>query len=213
MPNASFVSGSGEKAPIDWRAIERRMDAVRVAIEHGWAHSPADSRRILKERAQLLARGAGEDATPADACLEVVGFQLAYEHYAIESRYVQEVCALDSLTPLPCTPAFMLGIVNLRGEILSVIDIKVFFNLPVHGLTDLNKVIVLQSGTMVFGILADAITGVQHVPTASIQASLPTLADVREAYLLGLTADRTVIIDAEKLMNDQRIVVHERVDG
>jgi len=213
MPNASSAQGKNDKATIDWRAIAQHMDAVRAAIEHGCMPTPEESLRILKERAQSLAQVPAQEASATDACIEVVTFQLAYEHYAIESRYVREVCALDSLTPLPCTPAFVLGIVNLRGEILSVIDIKVFFDLPAQGLTDLNNVIVLQSGNMVFGILADAITGVSLVPTAGIQASLPTLANVREAYLLGLTADRTAIIDAGKLVHDANIVVNERVDG
>lgn len=213
MPNTSSARENGDAATIDWGAIARRMNAVRAAIEHGWVPSPEESLRILKERAQSLAQVPAQEASATEACIEVVEFQLAYEHYAIESRHVREVCPLDSLTPLPCTPAFVLGIVNLRGEILSVIDIKVFFDLPGQGLTDLNKVIVLQSGNTVFGILADAITGVSHVPTAGIQAPLPALANVREAYLLGLTADRTVIIDAEKLMHDANIVVNEKVDG
>lgn len=212
MPTANHARERNEKATIDWRAITRRMDAVRDAIEHGWTPSSEDSRHMLKERAQALAAGSTPEASASDACIEVVGFQLACEQYAIESRHVREVCVLDSLTAVPCTPAFVLGIINLRGEILSVIDMKVFFDLPSRGLTDLDKVIVLQSGNMVFGVLADVITGVSHVPVVDIQPTLPTLAGVREAYLLGLTPDRIVIIDAEKLINDANIVVHESVD-
>ena len=107
----------------------------------------------------------------------------------------------------------MLGIVNVRGEILSVIDIKKFFDLPEKGLTDLNKVIVLQSGNMLFGILADTIAGVRRIPLTDIQPSLPTLTGVREEYLKGVTPERLVILDAEKLLTDEGIVVQEQVDG
>ena len=137
-------------------------------------------------------------------------FLLAYETYAIESRCVREVYPLQNLTPLPCTPAFVLGIVNVRGEMLSVLDIKKFFGLPEKGLTDLNKLIVLDSGAMRFGILADAIVGVRHIPLAEIQPSLPTLTGIREEYLKGVTAGRIVILDAEKLIADEKIVVQEQ---
>jgi len=201
-----------KKKSIDWREIERRMGAMRVAIEHAWTPAPEEAKRILKARAQALAREP-EPAEAADAHIEIVEFILAYERYAVETHYVREVYPLENLTPLPCTPGFVLGIVNVRGEILSVIDIKKFFDLPEKGLTDLNKVIVLQAGNMLFGILADAIVGVRHIPLTDIQPSLPTLTGVREEYLKGVTPERLVVLDAEKLLTDEGIVVQEQVAG
>lgn len=212
MSTPKPASREQKKAAVDWRDIERRMAAARAAIERGWTPPPEETQRILKARAQALALEPVQ-AEAADERLEVVEFLLAYEHYAVESRYVREVFPLENLTPLPCTPTFVLGIINLRGELLSVIDIKKFFELPEKGLTDLNKVIVLRSENMLFGILADAITGVRRVPIADIQPSLPTLTDIREAYLRGVTPDRTVILDAEKLLSDVNIIVQEQVDG
>jgi Chemotaxis signal transduction protein len=195
---------------IDWREVERRLEAARIAIERIWAPTAKDTQRILKERAQTLAREP-ERAEAADAGIEVIEFLLADERYAVESEYVREVYPLEDLTPLPCTPAFVLGIVNVRGEILSVIDIKKFFDLPEKGLTDLNKVIVLESRDMVFGIVADAISGVRRIQRAGIQPSLPTLTGIREDYLLGVTAERVVILDAEKLLSDEKLIVQEQV--
>ena len=199
-------------AAIDWHEVHRRLDAARAAGKRARTPDPEETKRVLKARAQALARQPGQ-AEAAGEHVEVVEFVLAHERYAVETRYVREVYPLENLTPLPCTPAFVLGIVNLRGEILSVIDLKKFFELPEKGLTDLNKVIVLQSGNMRFGILADAVAGVRRVPLVGIQPSLPTLTGVREAYLKGVTAERTVVLDAEKLLADERIVVQEQVDG
>lgn len=196
--------------PIDWREVERRMEGARDAIEHIWAPTAEDTQRILKERAQILALEA-VTAETADESIEVLEFLLAHEQYAVESLYVREVYPLEELTPLPCTPGFVLGIANLRGEILSVLDIKKFFDLPETGLTNLNKVIVLESADMVFGILADAISGVRRIPRAGIQPSLPTLTGIREDYLLGVTAERVVILDAEKLLAAERLIVQEQV--
>lgn len=195
--------------PTGWREVELRLEAARIATEHIWAPTAEDTRRILKERAQTLAREA-VPAEAADAGIEVIEFLLAHERYAVASEYVREVYPLEDITPLPCTPAFVLGIVNLRGEILSVIDIKKFFDLPEKGLTNLNKVIVLESADMVFGIVADAISGVRRIPRAGIQPSLPTLTGIREDYLLGVTAERVVILDAEKLLTDETLIVQEQ---
>lgn len=201
-----------KKAAIDWHEIRQRIESARTAIERGWTPDAEQTRQILKARAQALAREPGKMETAAE-CLEAVEFLLAGERYAVESRHVREIFPLENLTPLPGTPAFVLGIINIRGEILSVIDIKKFFELPDKGLTDLNKVIVLQSESMLFGILADVIAGVRQIPATGIQPSLPTLTGIREEYLRGITAERTIILDAEKLLADEKIIVQEQVEG
>ena len=198
------------KKEINWREIGRRMEASRVAIERLWAPTAEDTLRILRERAGALAREAAP-VEAADNGIEVIEFLLAHERYAISTEYVRGVDPLESLTPLPCTPSFVIGIVNVRGEILSVIDIKKFFDLPEKGLTDLNKVIVIESADMVFGIVADAVGGVCRILRADIQSSLPTLTGIREDYLLGVTGERVVILDAAKLLSDENLIVQEQV--
>ena len=203
-------AGAKLASGIDWRGIHGRLEAARVATERGWLPGPEKTKEILKVRARALAREPQPEQEAADA-IEVIEFVLAQERYAVESAYVREIYPLHELTPLPCTPPFVLGIVNVRGQILSVIDIKKFFDLPEKGLTDLNKVIVLRSESMEFGILADLIVGTRVVPVRELQASLPTLTGIREEYLRAVTADRAVVLDAGKLLSDPKIVVHEQV--
>ncbi|MFZ2629765.1 MAG: chemotaxis protein CheW [Rugosibacter sp.] len=199
-------------ATVDWRQVKQRMEAAHTAVERVWTPTAEETQRILQARAQALAREPAL-AEAADESIEVVEFLLAHERYAIGLSSVREIAPMENLTPLPCTPAFVLGIVNLRGEILSVIDIGKFFDLPEKGLTDLNKIIVLQNGAMVFGILADVITGVRRIPLTGIQPSLPTLTGIREDYLKGVTAERTVVLDASRLLADESIIVKEQVAG
>lgn len=198
------------KKQIDWHEVKRRQEAALIAIEQIWAPTAENVRRILQARAQTLAFEA-PPIEDANASIEVIEFILAHERYAVASEYVREVYPLEDFTPLPCTPAYVLGIINLRGEILSVIDIKKFFDLPEKGITDLNKVIVLESEGVVFGILADVISGVRRIVRAGIQPSLPTLTGIRENYLLGVTDERVVILDAEKLLTDEKLIVQEEV--
>lgn len=211
MSIRSPKSGATQKrVPIDWLQIRQRLENIRVDIEHATEPPPEEVKRILKARAEVLAQ-VPEPADSLDKYIEVVAFTLSGEHYAVESHYVREVYPLDQFTVLPCTPAFVLGIVNVRGEILSVLDLKQLFELPGPGLTDLNKVLVLQDGDMVFAILADVIGGVRNIPIAEIQSSMPTLTGVRAQYLRGVTADRLAILDAGKLLTDPDIIVHEQV--
>jgi purine-binding chemotaxis protein CheW len=190
--------------------VEQRLEAARATVDRIWAPSAEEIQRILQTRALALAQEPSLKEA-ADEGIEVVEFMLAYERYAVESQYVREVSYLESLTPLPCTPAFVLGIVNLRGEIIPVIDLKKFFDLPETGLTDLDKIIVLQSGKILFSILADAIVSVRRILLTRIQPSLPTLMGIRKNYLKGVTPERLVILDAEKLLTDESIIVQEHV--
>lgn len=205
-------SSTEKTQDIDWQQLKRRMAASSAAIKRALEPSDEDIKRILKARAQALAKEPLAPDDPLDD-LEFVEFRLANERYGFELRHVREVGPLQSLTPLPCTPAFVLGVINLRGEIVSVIDLKKFFDLPEQGLTDLNKVIVLQSAEMTFGVLADRILGIGRVPLNRIQLSLPTLTGIREAYLKGVTPQRTVIVDAGKLLDSKDLIVHQQVGG
>jgi len=169
-----------------------------------------EQKKILKTRAQALAKEPMKEDASAEQ-LEVIEFLLGPERYGIETRYIREVYPLRDLTPLPCTPPFVAGVVNVRGAILSLIDLKAFFGLPKKELTDLNKVVVIQNRDMEFGLLADEVPGVQRFYAASIQLSLPTLTDIRAEYLKGVTEDRLIILDAEKILSDKKIIVHEEV--
>lgn len=197
------------RARMDWDVLRRRLAAAQSAIERSLARDPGETKRVLDARARALGRvppqEGGQDG------VEVVQFRLSGEIYAVEASRVREIGPLENFAPLVCAPAFVLGIVNLRGEILSVVDIRRFFDLPQQGLSDLNKLVVLRSETMTFGILADAVLGMRRIAPAGLQPSLPTLSGVREKYLMGVTADRTVVLDAMKLLEDEQLVVREQV--
>jgi purine-binding chemotaxis protein CheW len=165
-----------------------------------------DKKRLLKERARTLAQ---EDVQVYAGLqyLEVVEFRLAGEVYGIETSYIREVYPLKELVPIPGTPPFFLGITSVRGQILSVIDIKRFFDLPDKGLTELDKVVIVRSGEVELGIRADVVLGMWSIPRGDIQPSLPTLIGVRDKYLRGVTKDAVIILDIQKLLADENLIV------
>jgi purine-binding chemotaxis protein CheW len=203
-------------------APSREREATACPAEHSelFLTAPASAsleeqrrQRILKERARKLAAGSGESATDADA-RQVVVFTLGRERYGLELDAIREVCPLQELLLLPGTPDFVLGIINVRGQIISIVNLKKFFDLPEKGLTDLNRVIILKHGGMEFGILADSIEGVQRLSFTGLQTTLPTLTGIRAEYLTGVTAERIVILDAHNILHDPKMIVHEKVvDG
>jgi purine-binding chemotaxis protein CheW len=193
---------------IDWNEVRRRLDTAGEALAQGAEPSPEEQRSILKARARALAR----EPVRADAAqefLDIIEFRLASETYGIESAFVREVHPLKDFTPLPGTPPFVLGIVNVRGQILSVVDLKKFFNLPDKGLGELNKVIIIRDDRMEFGILADVILGTVSIPLDAIQPPVPTVTGIGAEYLKGVTEDREIILDAAKILGDEKIVVYE----
>jgi purine-binding chemotaxis protein CheW len=151
-------------------------------------------------------------AAQAQGKLEVLEFRLAHECYAIETQWVQEVCTFKDLTPLPCCPPFVLGIVNVRGRILPVFDLKKFFDLPEKGLTDLHRIILVNGNDLELGLLADTIVGMRSLPAADLQGHLPTLTGVRNDYLRGVTAKRLVVLDLARILADPKIIVYEEVE-
>lgn len=187
-------------ASVDWSALRGRLAAAHRAMEQSGTPSQAAVERVLEERALALARR--DDAAAPNDAIEVVEFTVSAERYAIESAWVREVQPLRNLTPLAATAAYVRGIVNLHGRILPVVDLARLFELPERGLDDLSRVVVLQSETMEFGILAQSIAGTRLLDLSQLQGSLPTLAGVRERYLKGITADHLVVLEAPRLLAD-----------
>lgn len=167
------------------------------------------AKEILKSRARAMARPFETKET--GETLEVIEFRLAQEKYAVEQSNVREVYPLKELTPLPCTPPFILGIVNVRGQILTVIDIKKFFDLPEAGLTDMHMVLIVHAGDVELGILADVVTGGRSIPLDSLQPSLPTLTGIRARYLKGVTNQHVAVLDVPSILADPKILVDEEV--
>lgn len=179
-------------------------------FESAIEYSEYETVNILKRRAKTLAAPLKKDDVSL-SFINVVAFNLAHEIYGVESSYVKEVYPLTAFTTVPCTPPFVLGIINLHGEILSVIDIKKFFDLPDKGLHDLNKVIVLETDKMRIGILADSILNVRSIPLERLQPPLPTFIGIGSEYLKGIYEDRLVVLDAEKILSDKKLIINEEV--
>ncbi len=149
-------------------------------------------------------RPAGPEETQR---FEVIAFALAGETFAVESRFVAGAFPLENLTSLPSTPPFIAGMIYRSGRVLAVVDLRVLFDMPSHRVTELNRVVVLKHGEDEFGVMADSVAGLQPVVEHELQAALPTASGVRERYLLGMTSNALLVLDAARLLTDPSLKV------
>ena len=169
-----------------------------------------DKQKIFKTRAEHLRQEIINEKQQTKT-LPVLSFFLADEKYALEAEYVERVIALKRFTDLPCTPDFILGIINVLGKILAIIDIKKLFNLPDKGITNLNRVIIVKYKGIEFGVLTDEIIGREDVAVADLQENLPNIAGIKSLLVRGVTKDRLIIINTMELCKDKRIIIDEKI--
>lgn len=195
---------------IDWQETFEKLENFRISIDGNFKPHEMKAKEILKNRAKAIGREL-LPFKPPEKYIDVVEFILSYETYAIKSLYIKEIYPLKEITPIPCTPSFVMGIINVRREILSVIDIKKFFGLPEKGISDLNKVIITEGNGMKIGILADSIVGVRSIPSSDLQPPPSNLKGLEAEYLKGVVSGPLIVIDILKILSDKNIIVHEEV--
>lgn len=161
---------------------------------------------ILLERAQQIAGRKKVESHQDAATISVVEFNLAPERYAIEEKFVSEVLSLKEITSIPGTPAFVMGVINLRGRIVSIVNLKTLFNLKEKGLTELNKVLILKNESMEFGIVADSIFGNRSLASNGISPPPLTLDTIGIEFITGVTPDGLVLLNALNLLTSKKII-------
>lgn len=165
---------------------------------------------ILKERAEKLKEKI-DIASQESNALKVLSFFLADERYALEAEFVKRVIALKYYTPLPCTPEYLMGIINLESTILAIIDLKKLFNLPDKGITNLNRVVIVNYEGIEFGIITDEIIGRENIDIKEIQTALPDIAGIDSSLIRGVTADKLIVLDTKKLILDERLTINDKI--
>lgn len=164
--------------------------------------------KILQMRANALARVNKEESTETT---QLVVFSLSNEKYGIATHQVREVQPLRQISPVPCTPDFVIGVINIRGAIYSVIDIREFLGAPDNKLTESTKVILVKAADLEVGIMADDVLGEISIPLHQIKPPLATRGGYKEEYVQGVTREMLSILNLDALLRDERIIIHEEV--
>jgi purine-binding chemotaxis protein CheW len=188
---------------IDWPQVRAR---VARAFDRSVDETPERVRDVLAERARRLALSV-EPLQQADDALEVLPFRLGREHYAIETRHAREVVRLAGFTAVPGAENFLLGVTNLRGEIVPVFDLMLFFGFASQGLTDRSRVIVVGGEAVEFGIIADAVEAVTRLPASALVADAAFEGKRGGECVRGVTGDALIVLDGAALLRDPRLFI------
>ncbi len=178
---------------------------------------PDKVREILHQRAQNFKEMEIDD--DIGELVDVLEFTLYNERFAFPLQWVGEVCRVAEITEIPGTPKFVKGVVNLRRKIYSVVDLAVLLALPTPDVvTVVNSVrirdnsadillLTLVAEAMEFAVKIDSLNGVTSLPLRDLQGGLPTLSGAQANYFKGVTIDNLVVLDAERLLHDKKLVV------
>jgi len=136
-------------------------------------------------------------------------FFLDHEEYGVEILKVQEIIGRMPITPVPLTSKYIRGVINLRGKIHPIMDLKIKFGMDETQMTDETCIIVIKTSTLMMGILVDRVSEVVNISTEDIEDTPSFGADVNPEYLLGIgkTGGRVrLLLDIEKILSSADII-------
>jgi purine-binding chemotaxis protein CheW len=171
---------------------------------------PEAIQRILEERTAALARVADEE--DAGESISLVVLALGAERYAIDIDYVREIRPMETLTQLPATPVFWLGLVNLRGHLSPVLDLRRYLGIQAAGSSDESQLVVVEDAGVSIALKVDDVPEVRVVPVANIGPSLVEASSERPELQIGLTADLLAVLDVVALLSDPSLVIQDEID-
>ena len=158
------------------------------------------------ESAAVQERVATTDTAVTGDERQLVVFQLGPELYGVEIGRVHEIIRLQSVTRVPRAPAFVEGVINLRGRVIPVVDLRRRFGLPLAEHTRASRIVVVELGEHVIGMVVDGVSEVLRVNTATIEPPSPVVAGIDSEYLSGIAKlDEQLII----LLDLDRVLARE----
>src|SRR2546421_4822085 len=122
----------------------------------------------------------------AEEMLQLVTFKLGSEEFALDILVVQEINRRVEITKVPKTPEFVEGVINLRGKIVPVLDLRKRFGLVGHEFTAQSRIIVVNIDNRVLGLLVDSVSEVLQIPAHTIEPPPPLVAGVDAGHIKGI---------------------------
>lgn len=153
---------------------------------------------------------------------QIVVFSLGTESYGVDIASVREIIVMQRITPVPRTPEFVQGIINLRGRVIPVLDLRKHFGFDVKSPDEDQRIVVTDVDGEIVGIVVDSVFSVMRVPDSAIEPPSPMVTGPEAQYLVGIakTEDKLIILldiakiitDAEKRMLKEMDLAHAVLD-
>lgn len=139
--------------------------------------------------------------------VQVVSFRLGGEEYGVDISQVQEIIRLVEITHVPRAPRFMEGVINLRGQLIPIIDLRTRFGMPRIDATKSTRIVVTEIGNKRVGIVVDSVSEVLNIPMENVEPAPDMVAGVGTEYIQGvgklgerliIMLDLTMVISTEE---------------
>lgn len=141
-----------------------------------------------------------------DEVLQWVTYKLGEETYGINVMQVQEVLRHTEIAPVPGAPDYVLGIINLRGNVVTVIDTRSRFGLPSSDISDNTRIVIIESDDQVVGILVDSVAEVVYLRSSEIDSAPNVGTEESAKFIQGVSnrdGELLILVDLNKLLNDE----------
>lgn len=137
--------------------------------------------------------------------LQIVTFSIAEQYFGIDILSVSEIINLTKITPLAQAPEYVEGVINIRGQIIPALNLHMMFNNQSGKQDDANRIMVVESRNVLFGLIVDAVSEVKKVTDDMIKPTPPAIS-IQQNYLQGIVLDKEhliALIDLNKLLPEQ----------
>ncbi|MFT6897810.1 MAG: purine-binding chemotaxis protein CheW [Paraglaciecola sp.] len=141
-----------------------------------------------------------------DEVLQWVTYKLGEETYGINVMQVQEVLRHTEIAPVPGAPEYVLGIINLRGNVVTVIDTRARFGLEPTELSDNSRIVIIESDEQVVGILVDSVAEVVYLRSSDIDSAPNVGTEESAKFIQGVSnrdGELLILVDLNKLLSDE----------
>lgn len=146
------------------------------------------------------------ESSSNDPIIQWVTFRLDNEKYGIKVMQVQEVLRMTEIAPVPGAPDYVLGIINLRGNVVTVMDTRKRFGLMEAEPDDATRIVIIEAGSQVVGILVDSVAEVVDLRASEIETAPNVGNDESSKYIQGVCSrdnELLILVDVDKLLSDE----------
>ncbi|MCP4136525.1 MAG: chemotaxis protein CheW [bacterium] len=145
--------------------------------------------------------------------IQLVSFLLDEVEYGVDILSVHEILRMQNMTRLPNTPEFIKGVINLRGNVIPVVDVRNRFGFPDAEYTDLTRIIVIETGGKQVGLLVDNVYQVVRIPDSNIDPPSELLEGVSQEFISGIGRLRNRLIVILNMTNVLFLEDEEDIDA
>ena len=203
-----------EKHSLEFREkVRRRLKELGSELQSLHEISPEEKENIFRKRAEYLSEQLIRKEPEEQ--VRMLAFCLGNEKYCVRIQHVLEVLDVTDINKLPCTPHYFAGVINLRGNILTLMDISQLVGVERSSDDPSKTIVVIEVDDETAGIVVDKVDDILDVTLKQIAPPLTTLKGIKEEFTEGevvIEGQPVILLNLVKIMKDERMKVSEMID-